>query len=311
MAEIDLPTQLQQLYQRFGDLPGVRIELHQNLVAVYVHSAKSEARVFLQGAQITHFQPHGQSPVLFMSEHNQFTAGQPLRGGIPISWPWFADLTRNPEQLQRQVLENTSAHGFLRTCLWQLDDIRMQGEDHQLQLSCRPQAQQWPYSASLSMVITVAESLSIELRVANVGDSSFNYTLALHSYYQVSDISQVAVSGLEGVQYLDALDEWRAKSIDGSITIAEEVDRVFEQVPQTITLIDKKEQRSIELTSVNLPSMVVWNPWVDKGNSLSHFGKDDFRSMLCLENAALLDNICSLTPGNKQSHLLNIKTISL
>ncbi len=47
------------------------------------------------------------------------------------------------------------------------------------------------------------EELHTDLRVTNTGDSAFHFTAALHSYYEVLDISKARVQGLQGLTYLD------------------------------------------------------------------------------------------------------------
>lgn len=311
MANIDLATQLQQLYQRFGQLPGVHIELHQNLVAVFIQSPKAQARVFLQGAQVSHFQPRGQAPVLFLSEANRYQQGQPLRGGIPISWPWFADLGRNPESLQHQFPDGGPAHGFLRTSDWQLDDIRLFDDIYELELSWQPDPEYGFFNTRLSATIRVADALSIELKITNLDSQTWYYATALHSYFRVSDITNIRVTGLEGTTYLDCLQQWQSQHLPGALTVDQEVDRVFPTVPNHVRLEDPGLNRAIELTSHNLPSLVTWNPWIDKGAQLSQFQPADYKTMMCLENAALLDNLCQLAPNETQSHRLNVTAVTL
>ena len=47
------------------------------------------------------------------------------------------------------------------------------------------------------------EKLRTDLRVINTGDAAFDFTAALHSYFEVLDISKAKVSGLAGLTYLD------------------------------------------------------------------------------------------------------------
>lgn len=304
----DLGGQLQSLYGRFGHLAGVHFELHQNLIAVYVQTAKAEARVFLQGAQLSHFQPAGQKPVLWMSEHNQFKPGQPLRGGIPISWPWFADLARNPQAVAEPVTEQlaSQAHGFVRNSLWQLDDLTIVDEVCTLELSLQVDQPGWPFPARLSLTLVVDQQLSISLGVENLGDQAFSYTLALHSYFSVADINQVTVEGLAGGLALDCVDHWQPKPITEPVTVTDELDWVIEHAPEQVVLVDDVLDRRIRLSHSGLPSLVAWNPWQDKGSRLSQFGAEDYQTMLCLESAALLSSAVLCAPGQCQRHNLFI-----
>jgi len=99
---VDTGQQMQQLYQRFGELPGVVIELHKELLAVHIQNDAATATVFLQGAQLSQYQAKGQPASIWCSDSCDYKAGSPLRGGIPICWPWFGDFDRNPK----------TVHGF-------------------------------------------------------------------------------------------------------------------------------------------------------------------------------------------------------
>jgi len=106
-----------QLLQR-GELPLLHIE-----------NAYASAVIALQGAQILAYTPAGEPPLLWLSEQAEFKRGQSLRGGIPVCSPWFGDPVRNPDALQKMLIElptagkNIPAHGFVRTLDWQIHSI--------------------------------------------------------------------------------------------------------------------------------------------------------------------------------------------
>lgn len=51
------------------------------------------------------------------------------------------------------------------------------------------------------------EDLHTDLRVINEDDKPFSFTGALHSYFEVLDISKAKVYGLDGLAYLDKVCE--------------------------------------------------------------------------------------------------------
>ena len=59
------------------------------LPMVQIQTPWSAAEIYLHGASVTHFQLHGESPLLFLSEQSRFEPGAPIRGGlqwrIPLS----------------------------------------------------------------------------------------------------------------------------------------------------------------------------------------------------------------------------------
>ncbi len=315
----DLASTLHDLYQRFGELPGVQIEIHKNLPAVTVSNDLSTATVFLQGAQISHFEHHGQKPVLFLSEANTYEEGKPLRGGIPLCWPWFGNLDKNPGIIQTQISQTDApAHGFLRNLAWQLKTIQAEQTETQLVLTANIDANSntlWPFATELQLQITVGETLTVTLSVKNCDTRDFHYSLAMHTYFQVSDIHQVSVDGLDEEKYFDALDQWQLKTQAGSLQVSEEVDRVYEHVSSQATgelkLNDKGISRNLFILTKNLPSLVTWNPWLDKSKTLSQFYDNDFNQMLCLESAAVKDNCVTLATGETQTHTLEIIELNI
>ncbi len=126
---VDIGQQMQQLYSQFGDLPGISIELHKQLLAIRVENKQATATVFLQGAQLSDYQKQGEQPIIWCSPHCDYQNGQSLRGGIPLCWPWFGDLARNPEPVRQHINQTTDApaHGFVRNRLWSLSTVEILG----------------------------------------------------------------------------------------------------------------------------------------------------------------------------------------
>jgi glucose-6-phosphate 1-epimerase len=76
------------------------------LVRAAVGGRSSEGHVYLHGAHVTHHCPAGQRPLLFLSERSRFAAGKPIRGGVPVIFPWFGARVDHSE---------APDHGFART----------------------------------------------------------------------------------------------------------------------------------------------------------------------------------------------------
>ncbi|MDZ7902923.1 MAG: hypothetical protein U5L01_10460 [Rheinheimera sp.] len=67
------------------DLPCWQLNFHGAVVIVSSY-----------GAHVLHYQPAGQAvaaqaaqPILWLSPLAQWQQQQPIRGGVPICWPWF------------------------------------------------------------------------------------------------------------------------------------------------------------------------------------------------------------------------------
>jgi D-hexose-6-phosphate mutarotase len=178
------------------------------------------AEVYLHGAHITAFQPHGSEPVLWMSPLARFQKDKAIRGGVPVIWPWFGPHATDSDKPQ---------HGFARAAEWQVNTTQALADGStQLQL-CLSDTQAtralWPHAFELSLTITVGTELKIELTSRNTGEKPFTAGAALHSYFLVGDISDVHVEGLQGCDYIDQLDDNKIKQQNGAVRIAREVCR--------------------------------------------------------------------------------------
>ncbi len=309
----NLAEQMQQLYRQFGNIAGITIELHKELLAIKVENQAASALIFLQGAQLVHYQPVDDKPVIWCSPLCDYREGTPLRGGIPICWPWFGDLTKNPDPVQSSIDATSSvqAHGFVRNRPWQLTNVEAVNPtltriNFSLQLETQ-QEKLWPYATSLELQYTIGETLSLQCDITNNDAQAVSFSGALHSYFSVSEIDQIAVQGIDGLIYIDCLDDWNPYQQQQSLLINREIDRIYHGKTDDISIIDKNYQRVINISSEGSNSAVIWNPWQDKAKRLSHFAEDAFREMLCIETANADKDYKTLQSG--ESHQLGV-TIS-
>lgn len=308
---MNLAEQMSDLYSRFGKQPGITIELHKSLIAIGVRNQAASATVFLQGAQLTHYQRTQERPLIWLSPECDYRPGASLRGGIPVCWPWFGDLNRNPREVREQVaIENSPAHGFVRSRDWQLDSIRQPTPSlTELTLSLDIAATSeplWPFASRLTLQISIGSKLTLDLSICNNDSSAFTFTSALHTYFAVATIDQSQVIGLEGCTYIDALDDWQRKQQNGAIRIDQEVDRIYLNVPKRMAISDPGNQRQISLSTHNSSDAVVWNPWIDKAQRLSCFAPAAYRDMLCVETGNIADNAITLSAGATHCSQLQI-----
>src|SRR5690606_22821078 len=110
-------------------------------------------------------------------------------------------------------------------------------------------------------------------------------------YFPVSDIEAVAIEGLDGCSYVDAVRNWTRHQQAGAVSFSGETDRIYQATPAELTLVDQGWGRRIRLSAPSSRSTVVWNPWIDKSQRLSQFGPESFRSMVCIETARVLDDV--------------------
>ena len=107
------------------------------------------------------------------------------------------------------------------------------------------------------------------------------------------------MKGLDAVHYLDKTDSNRKKLQDGEIAIVSETDRVYLNTRDAIELEDPVLHRRTRVTKENSRTTVVWNPWVQKANSLSDFADDEWMQMICVETSNVSDFALNLEPGHQ------------
>ena len=181
-----------------------------------ITTARAELVIAQQGAQILRYRKTGEPALLWLSEQALFKQGKSVRGGVPVCWPWFSNLRRNPEAVQAMYNgEPAPAHGLVRGFDWQLLGIEEQGDTVRLEFDM-PQAQgglpDWPHSVELRLCIALGDSLHITLSNRNLGAQPVTLSQALHTYFAVSDVRQVQVQGVEGLDYIETLADWEQRT---------------------------------------------------------------------------------------------------
>lgn len=271
------------------------------LPKLLITSPASSAEIYLHGAHVTQFTPNGQPPLLFMSRKSYFQDGKPIRGGVPLIFPWFGPNTADPK---------LPAHGFVRTRQWKLESVQRVEDGVDVRLGLTPDAstrEVWPREFALSFVVSVGTALRMSLTVQNTGDKPFRYEEAMHTYLAVSDVRNVSINGLQGRDFIDKMDHASHKTqLQSPFGISGETDRVYLNTADTVLVTDPagspaKGPRVIAVSKQGSSSTVVWNPWIAKAAAMPDFGDDEWPGMLCIETANAADNALSLEPGESRT----------
>ena len=260
---------------------------------IEVKNEAAEAKVALQGAHLFHYARAGEEPILWLSEESDFELGKAIRGGVPVCWPWFGF---NEDKSLPQ-------HGFARISMWEFvgsDEVDAKTTVLTLRLTHDEKTLQiWHYKFLLELKITISDKLMLELKTTNLDDKPFKISQALHTYFSVSHILEVAIKGLDKKPYLDAL-TWKMEIQNGDITFEQEVDRVYQNVEGEIVLSDKK--REVYIKNSGSSSVVVWNPWIEKTLRMSAMKPNAYEYFVCIESANAFDDARVLKP--QEEHIL-------
>ena len=254
------------------------------------------AQIYLHGAHLAAWQPvHARDPVLWMSAHSLFKPDKPIRGGVPICFPWFG-----PHSEDKTV----PSHGFGRLTPWTLCDAgeTPDGTVHlTLQLEDDNASPVWPHYFHADLRVSIGRTLTVELFVDNPDHIAFSFEEALHTYFRVSNIEQVSVSGLENSEYFDKVTSSRARQGAEPIRFTGETDRVYAGTQTPCVIHDPGMKRRITIAKRGSHSTVVWNPWVQKARTMADFGDDEWPRMLCIETANVGDAAVTLRPEDRHT----------
>ena len=253
----------------------------------------SSAEVYLQGAHLTTFRKHGQTPLTFMSQCSRFVEGQPIRGGIPVIFPWFG------------MRDGMGNHGFARVKPWELKEFAPAPDGSvsvRFRLPDCPEANSYP-AFTADYVITVSEDLMLQLIVTNQSkDEPLVFENCFHTYFDVGDVTSISILGLKGASYLDKVASFARKiQTDEILRVSSEVDRIYLDTTAPVEIHDPRLGRKIRVEKQGSNSTVVWNPWVSKSQQMPDFGNDEYQRMVCIECGNVASNEINLPPGRSST----------
>ncbi|MFQ5470808.1 MAG: D-hexose-6-phosphate mutarotase [Gammaproteobacteria bacterium] len=291
---------LETLNKQF-ELPG-KLQLtvsDSGIPVVEINTPVSSAAISIQGAQLVSWTPVDEEPVIWLSPSAILGPNKAIRGGIPICWPWFG-----PHESDGRL----PSHGYARTALWDVVEI-VELEDEQVRVSFRLDKRSVPteimtFDCEVELSISVGSILTLDLRTTNSNSNPITISEALHSYFNVGDVRNVEVSGLDGCSYLDKVDAGRIKEQLGAVLFSQETDRVYIDTVSECIISDPVLQRKIHINKQGSLSTVVWNPWSEKAAQMADMGENDYLHMLCVETANVANNSLTLNPG--ESHEMSV-----
>ena len=286
-----------------GTLKFKNYHKQSNYIIVEIENAHASASIALQGAHLLRWSPvsnNHKDDIIWLSRNAVFAEAKSVRGGIPVCWPWFG---AHPEQ------KDFPAHGFARTQSWRVKAVNiLPGGETELLFCLLPEylpesvKAMWPYKTPLEYSLKIGKNLQLQLTTFNHDKQALYISQALHSYFNIGDISAVTVYGLEAREYLDKADNFNRKKQTGPLIIDSEVDRIYLNTADDV-LIDNLK-RKIIIRKQGSHSTVVWNPWKKVAEKMGDMGLNGYAQMLCVESANAAEDRVKILPG--ESHSLKV-----
>ena len=260
------------------------------LPVIRLATARCRAEIHLQGAHVTRWQPNGHAEVLWLSALSRFAETAPIRGGVPLCWPWFGPHPTEPA---------SPGHGFARIRRWRLESVDLTEGTAALVLSDRGGPMPgFPHPWQTQVLITAGSTLSIELATTNAGPAPFTITEALHTYLAVSDVRRCQITGLDATTVLDKVANLRRTQTAGPLALAGWTDQVHLGHAGAVTVADPGWNRRITISKTGSASTVVWNPWSTQAVKMNDFAATEWPGMLCVEAGNCLDDAAVVAAGS-------------
>jgi glucose-6-phosphate 1-epimerase len=296
-----------QLNQQYGIKDQLQFSLGDNgFVMIDISNQFAKARISTYAGQIISYQPNSaKEDLFFLSDKVQYQEGKAIRGGVPICWPWFGDDTSGFER---------PPHGFVRNQQWDIlsTETLEDGRTSVVLTTADTDMTRelWHYEFNLELQLIIGLNLEMKLKTKNTGKQFFTITQALHTYFKVSDVSNVLIKGLDGKPYIDKLDAFAVKQQADDIIVSQEIDRIYQKSPKQISLTDSGFNRTITISSYGSDTTIVWNPWLTSISKIADLNLESYRNFVCVETANVFTDSLTIIPPGREHVVTTVFSIS-
>jgi glucose-6-phosphate 1-epimerase len=266
---------------------------------ITINNELASAKIALQGAHVMQWKPHNiKNEVLWLSSNARYMHGRSIRGGVPICWPWFG---AHPTD------GSFCPHGFARVIPWRINEIiDIENGATKVTLVMLPTPEvnrQLSYQFNLELSIIIGNSIHLDLKTTNLSEQPFLIGEGYHTYFGISDIENIKVTGLENKIYSDKVRGYKKFTQEDQIKFDAEFDRVYLNTRDTCVIHDEGFNRKITIQKQNSESTVIWTPWDKKVKTMVDMGTEhEWKKMICVESVNALENSVIVYPN--QSHSL-------
>lgn len=264
--------------------------MHESLRsnAIDVHAEPgSVVSITAHGAQALSWVCRGRQRI-FLGRKASYTRGRAIRGGIPVIFPQFGTHGPGPR------------HGFARYQPWQRQKPGPEdppGVARFMLTDSADSRQAWAHRFEAVADFKVSpSSLRVRLAIRNTDAAPFEFTAALHTYLRVPDVTRAVVTGLHGLQYMDATQGGAIADQDSpDVRFDGEVDRIFIDAKRPVFMSCDREVLAVYQTGFR--DVVIWNPGEQVASTIVDLAPGEFREFVCIEAAVVREPVV-LEPGS-------------
>lgn len=287
-------------YQEKFTVEGIKFKHRDQVELIEIDNPFAKATITTLGGSVLSFMPKGQKDLLWVSDTAVYDGSKPIRGGVPVCWPWFG-AAKQP---------GLPAHGFVRSMVWDVEKaVHMDTGVTRVLLACESNEAtlaQWPHAFSLKLCIEIGETLTLNLISANLSEEKVDITEALHTYFAVANPVGMQIKGLEGSTHLDKLVSDAQAEIQKEIVVLNPPkDSVYLNQTGTVAIIDADNNRQIVIEKRNSQSSVVWNPGPEIVKGFADIDDQAWLEFACVESGNVLDDFITLP--SKAEHMLSVQ----
>jgi len=258
---------------RFGE-PAIRIETGNEILVVS-----------LLGAQVLEWSPGGGTSPLWLTRETLHKPGSPIRGGIPVCWPWFG--AAHPPF-------DGPGHGFARRRHWKLMSAMKQHDSVSLHWQLEISGEGYRLLADYH--VRAGRVLALQLATTHLGTGPCPVTPAFHPYFAVSDLSQTRIRFPAALQPFDRLTREHREATETFVFDGEETE--VQWTPWTDLEVECGGNVRLRISSDSATHCVAWNPGPEKTRCMGDLHADAFNRFVCIEPGRL-DQSAAIRPGEK------------
>jgi glucose-6-phosphate 1-epimerase len=231
----------------------------QGLEYVKLVNGKASSEVYLYGGVVTSYKDADGVEYIAVRPDAKMDGSKPISGGLSHCWPQFG-----PGAIQQ--------HGFARNVNWTVKKMT----DDMVELELLPSdytKAMWDKDFQVSFTVSLdKDQLNTNMVVKNNGSDSYDFQAALHSYFTVSALDNLEITGsFKGKEFINKIANENQTEERDAITISEEYDRVYKGVNDPV-LNDKGTGKALHvLNTAGWEDTVLWNPYGNEGMGYNNF----------------------------------------